>query len=304
MGTSLEAARDELVRGLGGLLDRPVPVTRHGDSPRRLGRGRHADELAARSRRGPAGDLAAARRRGLRDPLRRSGPVTVIAGNTELGALYGTFAFLRLMQTQKPITGLDVPPSPKIKHRHLNYWETERLYAGNNAAGHRRAQRRERGGLQLRRHRRERRREPAGDPRPLHRRGAGAGLARHQRHHDQQRQRQQRLPDARRTSRRRRRWPTRCARTGSRLALSINYTAPTDTRFAPDTLTNAQLDPYSAEFRGWWRRKAQQIQAVDPGLHRASPSRPTPRASPARRTSATTTGTAPTASPPRSRRWA
>ena len=31
--------------------------------------------------------------------------------------------------------GLNVSSAPKIKHRHLNYWDTERLYAGNNAAG-------------------------------------------------------------------------------------------------------------------------------------------------------------------------
>ena len=44
--TSLEAARDELVRGLGGLLDQPVPVTEA--RPRRRGGRRHARELGDR----------------------------------------------------------------------------------------------------------------------------------------------------------------------------------------------------------------------------------------------------------------
>ena len=84
-----------------------------------------------------AGDLPRSASEGYLDPLGhgRSRQFTVIAGNTDLAALYGTFAFLRRMQTQKPITGLDVRSSPKIKHRHLNYWDTERLYAGNNTAG-------------------------------------------------------------------------------------------------------------------------------------------------------------------------
>ena len=38
------------------------------------------------------------------------------------------------MQTQKPITGLS-SRSPKVKNRHLDNWEGTRLYAGNNAAG-------------------------------------------------------------------------------------------------------------------------------------------------------------------------
>ena len=46
--------------------------------------------------------------------------------------------------------------------------------------------------------------------------------------------------------------------------MAINYTAPTDSRFAPDTLTNAQLSPYSSDFRGWWNRKATLIQASIP----------------------------------------
>ena len=86
---------------------------------------------------------------------------------------------------------------------------------------------------------------------------------------------------------------------GIRLAVSINYTAPTDSRFAPDTLTNQQLDPEGAAFRGWWTRKAQQIQARS-RTSSGSPSRPTRKASRGRRTSVTTTATAPTRSPRRS----
>ena len=85
----------------------------------------------------------------------------------------------------------------------------------------------------------------------------------HQRHHDQQRQRRQRLPDDRRIAQEAA-LADALRPYGIRLSLSINYTAPTDSRFAPDTLTNAQLDPHGAAFRGWWNRKATQIQASIP----------------------------------------
>ena len=122
--------------------------------------------------------------------------VTVIAGNTEVGALYGTFAFLRRMQTQQADHEPRRRSSPKIKNRHLNNWEGTRLYAGNNATGT--------GGLN----------GENGTIFNFAATGASAGrnlpvildryivvaraLAsrRDQRHQDQPRQRQQRLPDA------------------------------------------------------------------------------------------------------------
>jgi alpha-glucuronidase len=63
------------------------------------------------------------------------GNVIAIAANTEIGALYGVFNFLRLLQTQQPIGQLSIVSSPKIKHRLLNHWDNlnrtvERGYAG------------------------------------------------------------------------------------------------------------------------------------------------------------------------------
>ena len=86
------------------------------------------------------------------------------------------------------------------------------------------------------------------------------------------------------------------------VGLSVKYTAPTDERFALDTLTEDQLDPYGEEFRDWWHRKAKQIQEAIRlhRLHREGE----PEDNRAPRTSATTTVTAPTVSPPRSNRSA
>jgi alpha-glucuronidase len=265
--TTLEAARGELVRGLGGMLDRRLSVTD------RLGRTipdgavivgtrtsseavkRHVSRRELRS----AGDDGYV----IRSIRRRGRAFTVIAGNTELGALYGTFGFLRRMQTQQPIRHLDVSESPRIANRHLNNWETTRLYAGNDASGT--------GGLNG---------EngtifnfaatgPSADrnlpvildrylvtARALASVGINgfeinlvnadnvyltpAYIAQ-----------EAALADALRPY-------------GIRISLAINYTAPTDSRFEPDTLTNEQLDPYSSEFRGWWTRKAQELRASIP----------------------------------------
>lgn len=63
--------------------------------------------------------------------------VTVIAANSELGALYGAFHFLRLLQTQQPITNLNISQTPRLQLRMLNHWDNldgsiERGYAGRS----------------------------------------------------------------------------------------------------------------------------------------------------------------------------
>ncbi|XRD86074.1 alpha-glucuronidase [Dyella acidisoli] len=60
---------------------------------------------------------------------------TVIAGREDIGALYGAFHFLRLLQTGRPIDHLDLHESPRVKLRVLNHWDylngqVERGYAG------------------------------------------------------------------------------------------------------------------------------------------------------------------------------
>ncbi|NUQ96774.1 MAG: alpha-glucuronidase [Streptomyces sp.] len=260
--STLEAARDELVRGLGGLLDRAVPATT--DVGSRIPDG--AVVVGTRDSSGivrqyvSAGDLASAGDDGyLIRTLPRGGGgrhrLTVVAGNTEIGALHGTFAFLRHLQTHKPLSDLDVSASPRVKNRHLNYWETERLYAGNNASGT--------GGLG----------GENGAVFDFAATGAAAdrnlpvildryivtaralasvgitGITINNVNADsvyltpERIAQEAALADALRPY-------------GIRIALSINYAAPIDPRFAPDTLTTQQLDPYSDAFRGWWNRRA------------------------------------------------
>ena len=70
--------------------------------------------------------------------LIRSYPDNIlIAGNTEKARLYGTFHFLRLLQTQQDIQKLNIVSSPRIQRRILAHWDNidgliERGYAGNS----------------------------------------------------------------------------------------------------------------------------------------------------------------------------
>ncbi len=62
---------------------------------------------------------------------------TVIAAQTEIGALYGAFHFLRLLQTGQPISNLNISQKPRLQIRMLNHWDNlngsvERGYAGKS----------------------------------------------------------------------------------------------------------------------------------------------------------------------------
>lgn len=63
--------------------------------------------------------------------------VTVIAANSPAGVLYGTFHFIRIIQTHGDIASLEIKSSPKTRVRILNHWDNlngtiERGYAGRS----------------------------------------------------------------------------------------------------------------------------------------------------------------------------
>ncbi len=62
---------------------------------------------------------------------------TVIAGNSDIGALYGAFAFLRHLQSHSSIEDLELVSSPQVQIRMLNHWDNldrtvERGYSGQS----------------------------------------------------------------------------------------------------------------------------------------------------------------------------
>lgn len=131
---TLTRARLELQRGLAGLLGAPVPegerLLRGGALV--FGTPASSPDIAKLrlplSRLGQEGYL-------IRSVIIEGRPATVIAGNSDLGVLYGVFRVLRLMQTRQPLSGLDIADAPKVKVRVLNHWDNldgsvERGYSG------------------------------------------------------------------------------------------------------------------------------------------------------------------------------
>jgi len=131
-------ARDELHRGLSAMLDADVPVvpTVEADGAVVVGTPRTSPLVAALkwderlAALGPEGFV-------LRTARVAGHQATVIASQTEVGALYGTFHFLRLLATGEPLAGLDVEGRPRVKRRLLNHWDNldgtvERGYAGRS----------------------------------------------------------------------------------------------------------------------------------------------------------------------------
>ena len=49
--------------------------------------------------------------------------VIVIAANSDIGVLYGSFAFLRLIQTRQPIGALNIVSAPRTRIRVLDHWD-------------------------------------------------------------------------------------------------------------------------------------------------------------------------------------
>jgi alpha-glucuronidase len=133
-GPTLRAAREELQRGLSGLLGRPVPaapqVSQHG-----------AILVATTATLRGVGDQRLRPfdmgREGYRIvTMVVNGRRTILVlAETGIGALYGSFHLLRLIQTRRPLDRLDITERPRVALRMLNHWDdldrhTVRGYAG------------------------------------------------------------------------------------------------------------------------------------------------------------------------------
>jgi len=64
-------------------------------------------------------------------------PVIAIVGQDDVAAMYGTFHFLRLLQTAQPVDHLDVRETTRMSLRVLDHWDdlnghVERGYAGHS----------------------------------------------------------------------------------------------------------------------------------------------------------------------------
>ncbi|HEY0044153.1 MAG TPA: alpha-glucuronidase family glycosyl hydrolase [Allosphingosinicella sp.] len=131
---ALTVAAGELQRGLGGMLERPLPrsasVTR--DGAILLGTPASSRAVAAlKLPLGPLGDEGFL----IRTTKVNGHRTIVVAANSDKGLLYGAFRLLHLVQTRQPLDRVDVADAPRMKLRLLNHWDNldrtvERGYSG------------------------------------------------------------------------------------------------------------------------------------------------------------------------------
>jgi alpha-glucuronidase len=131
---TIAATTAELQRGLAGLLGKDVPLL---DAVRGDGAILYGTPASSALIAPLAGSLKTLGTEGylIRSLISQGHRVTVIAANTDIGVLYGAFAFLRLVQTRQPIGALDIASAPRLKIRILDHWDNldrtiERGYAG------------------------------------------------------------------------------------------------------------------------------------------------------------------------------
>ncbi len=127
-----KAAVGELDRGLKGLLGKAPPHVKRVDRDGAIliGLTDVSPVTDGVDRLGPEGYL-------IRDVIVNGHHATLIAGASDKGALYGVFAFLRLLQTRRPIDHLDIASAPKVQLRVIDHWDNlngtiERGYAGGS----------------------------------------------------------------------------------------------------------------------------------------------------------------------------
>lgn len=124
---TLRAAVDELRRGVAGMAGHePAVMARPVDGALVLARPAQVDVQAL----GAEGYQ-------LRRMKLQGRDVTRIAANTDVGLLYGSFAWLRAAQTGADLAHLDERSAPKVALRMLNHWDNldrtvERGYAGSS----------------------------------------------------------------------------------------------------------------------------------------------------------------------------
>ena len=135
---TLGIIRTEIGQAVGSMLGAPLPLASQGLADGALVIGTPAISPLIRGlgwqselgQLGPEGFV-------IRSARIEKHPVVAIASDGEIGALYGAFHLLRLLQTAQPIERLNIVERPKVQIRMLNHWDNlngsvERGYAGRS----------------------------------------------------------------------------------------------------------------------------------------------------------------------------
>ncbi len=129
--------RDELQKGLSGLLGKDIPVTESvSDSCLIVGTMESSEIIKGQitpsilKKIGPEGFF-------ISTTTIDENRVIIITANNDTGLLYGAFRLLRLIQTQADLKTFELTSRPKIQYRLLNHWDNingsvERGYAGKS----------------------------------------------------------------------------------------------------------------------------------------------------------------------------
>jgi alpha-glucuronidase len=135
---TLDAIRSELGAGCSGLLGGAIPIAEKVDREGAIvvGTPKSSPLIAGLKWERQLAQLGTEGFR-IRSLKHGAHSVTVIASSGEIGALYGAFHFLRLIQTHQPIDKLDISQKPRLQRRMLNHWDNldgsvERGYAGRS----------------------------------------------------------------------------------------------------------------------------------------------------------------------------
>jgi alpha-glucuronidase len=133
---TIDAAVAELRRGALGMLGREAPVSEEDDFGGAVIIGTPATSRFVAGMKLPLAGLGA-EGFAIRSVAMHGRVSTVIAGNSDIGVLYGVFRFLQQIQTGQKLNGIDITDSPKLQVRILNHWDNldryvERGYAGQS----------------------------------------------------------------------------------------------------------------------------------------------------------------------------
>ena len=133
---TIHAAGKELERGLSGLLDAEVTITRSNHSHQKLVRETNREKSGVILIGTPESSPAILSL-GFDEKLESVGnggfliehvmidgePAIIIAANEDIGVLYGVFHLLRMLQTYRELEGISFQSAPRIQYRIANHWD-------------------------------------------------------------------------------------------------------------------------------------------------------------------------------------
>jgi alpha-glucuronidase len=132
----LEVARQEFICGISGLLGADTELRRRVTGPGGVVAGTpdQTELLNSDRYRSRAENLGEEGYAIFADTIENQECIVILASEP-VGALYGVFHLLRLIQTESSLSGLDIREIPLVRHRILDHWDNldrsvERGYAG------------------------------------------------------------------------------------------------------------------------------------------------------------------------------